>query len=249
MPSIEELETRAGCKVKRPKNYKEADDADIGALFPEVMKNCGDKLAEYMCDDLQTVAALAPTCVGALDASKSWRLLGHADNHKEDITKRLTEVGFSLFAAERDACCRRWLARAAAGDVNARGVVAKKYLGHKHCACEETQVVIPSCAESPEGCLELCRDLFETLGATTENVYGEEVGYVGPAPHGARRAPGPARPRLPRRRARQARVRGQDRARLYLRMPRRQVLHCLRRRRLRRGLVRLHRRLVTVLGF
>ena len=178
MSSIEELETRAGCKVTRTKKYEEADDADIGALFPEVMKNCGDKLAEYMCDDLQTVAALAPTCVGALDASKSWRLLGHADNHKEDITKRLTEVGFSLFAAERDACCRRWLARAAAGDVNARGVVAKKYLGHKHCACEESQVVIPSCAESPEGCLKLCGDLFETLGATTENVYGEEVGYV-----------------------------------------------------------------------
>ena len=176
MPSIEELEARAECKVTRPKNYKEADDADIDALFPEVMKECGDKLAECMCDDRQKVAALAATCVDASNALK--RLLGHTDDQPPKTAKRLTEVGFSLFVAERNAYCRRLLVCAAAGVADARRVVSKKHLDLKHCACEESQVVIPSCAESPEGCLQLCRDLFETLGATTENVYGEEVGYV-----------------------------------------------------------------------
>jgi hypothetical protein len=94
------------------------------------------------------------------------------------VAKRLTEVEFSLFVEERDAWRRRWLARAAKGDLVAISIVRKYHLDHEHCACEETQVVIPSCAESPEKCLELCRDLFETLGATTENVYGEEVGFV-----------------------------------------------------------------------
>ena len=79
MSSIEELETRAGCKVTRTKKYKEADDADIDALFAKVMKECGDKLAECMCDDRQKVAALAATCVDASDASKSWLLLGHSN--------------------------------------------------------------------------------------------------------------------------------------------------------------------------
>ena len=154
----------------------EADDK----LFAKVMKDCGDTLTGYMCDDLQKVAALAATCVGASDASKSWRLLGHNKDHTtpRDIATRLIELDFSLFAAERNAYCQRWLALAAKGDAQARSLVAWRQLNPKHCACEESQVVIPSCAESPEGCLELCCDLFETLGATTENVYGEEVGYV-----------------------------------------------------------------------
>ena len=129
MSSIEELETHAGCKVKRPKNYKEADDADIDALFPEVMKECGDKLAECMCDDRQKVAALAATCVDASDASKSWRLLGH--NKPGDppyyTAKRFIEVDFPLFMAERGAYSLRWLALAAKGDADAKNVVAGWY--------------------------------------------------------------------------------------------------------------------------
>ena len=164
--------------MTRPKNYKEADDADIGMLFPKVMKDCGDTLTEYMCDDPQTVAALAATCVGASDASKSWRLLGHNKDQAYKTAKRFIEVDFPLFMAERGAYSLRWLALAAKGDADAKNVVAGKHLEHEHCACEESQVVIPACAESPEKCLELCRDLFKTLGATTENVYGEEVGFV-----------------------------------------------------------------------
>ena len=150
----------------------EADDK----LFAKVMRDCGDKLAELIHHDRQKVAALAATCVDASNALK--RLLGHTDDQPPKTAKRLTEVGFSLFVAERNAYCRRLLVCAAAGVADARRVVSKKHLDLKHCACEESQVVIPSCAESPEGCLQLCRDLFETLGATTENVYGEEVGFV-----------------------------------------------------------------------
>ncbi|CAH0365529.1 unnamed protein product [Pelagomonas calceolata] len=182
MPSIEELEARAECKVTRPKNYKEADDADIRVLFPEVMKNCGDKLAECMCEDHQKVAALAATCVGASDASNSWLLLGHHNTVERPFerffAKRFTEVPFSLFAAERDAYCRRWLARAAAGDVTAIRLVARLYLGHKQCACEASQQVMAACGEDEEECLEIYRNLVDTLGTTIVNVYGEEVGYV-----------------------------------------------------------------------
>ena len=149
--------------MTRTKKYKEADEADIGALFPEVMKNCGDKLAEYMCDDRQKVAALAATCVGASDASKSWRLLGHAGRRLEDVAMRITQVDFPLFVEERDAYSLRLLALAAKGDAQAKSQVTRKHLDHEHCACEETQVFIPACAESPEKCLELCRNLFETL--------------------------------------------------------------------------------------
>ncbi len=163
MPSIEELEAVAECKVTRSKKYKEADDADIDALFPEVMKDCGDTLTEYMCDDRQKVAALAATCAGASDASKSWRLLGHAGRRLEDVAMRITQVDFPLFVEERDAYSLRLLALAAKGDAQAKSQVTRKHLDHEHCACEETQVFIPACAESPEKCLELCRNLFETL--------------------------------------------------------------------------------------
>ena len=40
-------------------SFTASSNVPIGALFPEVMKNCGDKLAEYMCDDRQKIAALA----------------------------------------------------------------------------------------------------------------------------------------------------------------------------------------------
>ena len=176
MPSIEELETRAGCEVTRPKDYKEADDADIGALFPEVMKNCGDNLAELMHDDRQTVAALAATCVDASDALR--RLRGHADRRPRETAKRFTQVSFPLFVAERDAYCRRWLTRAAAGDSFAKHFVAKLYLGKKQCACEASQQVMPACGKDEEERLEIYRDLVDTLGTAIVNAYGEEVGYV-----------------------------------------------------------------------
>ena len=178
MPSIEELEARAGCKVTRPKNYKEADGADIDALFPEVMKECGDKLAECMCDDRQKVAALAATCVGASDASKSWRLLGHKMDRKEHVAKRLTEVPFPLFMAERDAYGQRQLALAAKGDARAKQTVTRSLLAPKQCACEASQQVMPACGKDEEGRLDIYRDLVTTLGTAIVNVYGEDVGYV-----------------------------------------------------------------------
>ena len=147
-----------------------------GKLFAEVMKECGDKLAECMCDDRKTVAALAATCVDASDALS--RLRGHADRHKEHVAKRLTEVGFQLFAAERGAYCQRWLVRAAAGDADAKQVVAKKHLGHKQCACEASQQVMAACGEDEEERLDIYRDLVDTLGTAIVNVYGENVGYV-----------------------------------------------------------------------
>ena len=76
---------------------------------------------------------------------------------------RITQVDFPLFVEERDAYSLRLLALAAKGDAQAKSQVTRKHLDHEHCACEETQVFIPACAESPEKCLELCRNLFETL--------------------------------------------------------------------------------------